>query len=50
MRGNKKIHICICAATNALSHRIELYKDVNNLFIYFIYLQNLYNATISYII
>ena len=35
MRGNKKIHICICAATNALSHRIELYKDV-------------YNATISY--
>ena len=37
MRGNKKIHICISAATNALSHRIELYKDV-------------YNATISYII
>ena len=37
MRGNKKIYICICAATNALSHRIELYKDV-------------YDATISYII
>ena len=37
MRGNKKIHICICAATNALSHPIELYKDV-------------YNATIRYII
>ena len=37
MRGNKKIHICICAATNALSHCIELYKDV-------------YDATISYII
>ena len=37
MRENEENHICIHATTNALSHRIHLYKDV-------------YNTTIRYII